>query len=166
MKPRVKQKQDLLSAETWPNGSLQVNGCKPGVACWCYRAVSSVWLLNTDSAVTPLSLASQGILRLYKLDGLIDWLNDPANPSICLIKQIRFPDTKISLKAPNLRMTPAVLASKWHRRYLERIWRSKPTALNRSRLTRQTHFCKGKVGSVFQDYCWAFWRSWVIMEGN
>ena len=38
-------------------------------------------------------------------------------------------------------MTPAILVSKQHRRYLERIWRRNPTALNRSRLTRQTHLC-------------------------
>ena len=36
-------------------------------------------------------------------------------------------------------MIPAILASKWHHRYLERVWRRNPTALNRSRLTRQTH---------------------------
>ena len=46
---------------------------------------------------------------------------------------------KISLKPPNPWMTPAVLASKRHRRYLERVWRRNPTAVNRSRLTRQAH---------------------------
>ena len=34
------------------------------MACWCYGTVSSILLLNTDSAVVPLSLASPGILAL------------------------------------------------------------------------------------------------------
>jgi hypothetical protein len=38
-------------------------------------------------------------------------------------------------------MTPAILEAKRHRRYLERTWRRNPTPLNRSRLTKQTHFC-------------------------
>ena len=46
---------------------------------------------------------------------------------------------KISIKPPKPWMTPAILASKRYRRYLERVWRRNPTALNRSRLTRQTH---------------------------
>ena len=36
---------------------------------------------------------------------------------------------KISIKPPNPWMTPAILASKRYRRYLERIWRRNPTAL-------------------------------------
>ena len=47
----------------------------------------------------------------------------------------------ISPKPPNPWMTPAILASKRHRRYLERVWRRFPTALNRSRLTKQIHLC-------------------------
>ena len=46
---------------------------------------------------------------------------------------------KISIKPPNPLMTSATFASKRYRRYLQRVWRSNPTALNRSRLTRQTH---------------------------
>ena len=49
---------------------------------------------------------------------------------------------KISQKPPNPWMTPAILASERHRRYLERVWRRNSAALNRSRLTRQTHLCK------------------------
>ena len=52
---------------------------------------------------------------------------------------------KISIKPPNPWMIPAILASKRYRRYLERIRRSNPTALNRSRLTRQTHLCNRQV---------------------
>ena len=48
---------------------------------------------------------------------------------------------KISIKPPNPWMTPAILASKRYRRYLERVWRSNPTTVNRSRLTRQKHLC-------------------------
>ena len=55
---------------------------------------------------------------------------------------------KISLKPPNPWMTPAILASKRHRRYLERIWRRNPTALNRSRLTRQTHLCNRQMSKA------------------
>ena len=51
---------------------------------------------------------------------------------------------KISLKPPNPPwMTPTILASIQHRRYLlECVWRRHPTALNRSRLPRQTHQCQ------------------------
>ena len=52
---------------------------------------------------------------------------------------------KISIKPPNPWMTPAILASKRYRRYLERVWRRNPIALNRSRLTRQTHLCKRQM---------------------
>ena len=34
------------------------------MACWCYRAALSILLLNTDSAVAPLSLPTLGILGL------------------------------------------------------------------------------------------------------
>ena len=43
------------------------------MARWCYRTVSSILLLNADSAVTPLSLALPGILALWKFDW---WLID------------------------------------------------------------------------------------------
>ena len=50
-----------------------------------------------------------------------------------------------SLKPPNLWITPDILASKRYRRYLERVWRRNPTALSRSRLTRQTHLCNKQM---------------------
>ena len=34
------------------------------------------------------------------------------------------------------------------RRYLERAWRRNPTALNRSRLTRQTHLCNRQMSKA------------------
>ena len=54
----------------------------------------------------------------------------------------------ISIKPPNTWMTPVILASKRHRRYLERVWRSNPTALNRSRLNRQTHLCNRQMSKA------------------
>ena len=55
---------------------------------------------------------------------------------------------KISIKPPNPWMTPVILASKRYRRYLERIWRSNPTALNRSKLTRQTYLCNRQMSKA------------------
>ena len=52
---------------------------------------------------------------------------------------------KISLKPPNPWMTPAILTSKRHRRYLERVRCTNPTTLNRSKLTRQTHLCNRQM---------------------
>ena len=45
-------------------------------------------------------------------------------------------------------MTPAILASKRHCRYLERVWRRYPTALNRSRLTKQIHLCNRQMSKA------------------
>ena len=39
----------------------------------------------------------------------------------------------------------AILASKRHRRYLQRVWRRYPTALNRSRFSKQIHPCKKQM---------------------
>ena len=55
---------------------------------------------------------------------------------------------KISLKPPNPWMTPAILASKRHCRYLERVWHRNPTTLNRSRLTRQTCLCNRQMSKA------------------
>ena len=73
---------------------------------------------------------------------------------------------KIYPKPPNPWMTPAILASKRHSRYLERVWHRYPTALNRSRLSKQIHLCNrqmSKIRSLFQNYCWALWWSSVFM---
>ena len=51
----------------------------------------------------------------------------------------------VSPKSPNRWMTPDILASERHRRYLEHVWRKNPTALNRSRLTRQNHLCNRQM---------------------
>ena len=54
----------------------------------------------------------------------------------------------ISPKPANPWMTPDIMAYKRHCRYLERVWRSNPTALNRTRLTRQTHFCNKQMSKA------------------
>ena len=51
-------------------------------------------------------------------------------------------------KPPNQWTTPAILASKRHRRYLERVWRRYPTALNRSRLSKQIHLCNRQMSKA------------------
>ena len=67
-------------------------------------------------------------------------------------------------------MTPAILASKQYRRYLERIWRRNPSALNRSRLTRQAHLCNrqmskaksvhySKIIAEHSGDCGSLWRA-------
>ena len=42
------------------------------MTCWCCGTASSILLLSTDLNVTPLNLGILGILRLKKLDWLID----------------------------------------------------------------------------------------------
>ena len=54
----------------------------------------------------------------------------------------------ISPKPPNLWMTPAILASKRHSRYLGRVWRRYPTTLNRSRLSKQIHLCNKQMSKA------------------
>ena len=60
--------------------------------------------------------------------------------------------TKISIKPPNPWMILAILASKRYRRYLERVWRRNLTALNRSRLTGQTHLCNIQMSKAKSDH--------------
>ena len=55
---------------------------------------------------------------------------------------------KISTKPPNPWMTPAILASKRRRRFHERVWRRYPTALNRSRFSKQIHLCNKQMSKA------------------
>ena len=55
---------------------------------------------------------------------------------------------KISPKYPN----PPILASKVHCRYLDHIWRRNQTAVNRSRLSRQTHHCNRQWKAKLAHY--------------
>ena len=55
---------------------------------------------------------------------------------------------KISPKPPNPWMTPAILASERYRRYLARVWRRYPTALNRSKLCKQIHLCNKQMSKA------------------
>ena len=59
-----------------------------------------------------------------------------------------FVTKNISIKSTNPWMTPAILASKRYRRYLEGVWRSNPTALNRLRLIRQTYLCNRQMSKT------------------
>ena len=77
-------------------------------------------------------------------------LNCLNNTTVSLARPLIFtPHTlatkNISPKPPNPSMTPAILASKRHRRYLERVWRGYPTALNRSRLSKQIYLCNRQM---------------------
>ena len=45
-------------------------------------------------------------------------------------------------------MTPAILASKRYRRYLERVWRRYPTGLNRSRFSKRIHLCNKQMSTA------------------
>ena len=57
----------------------------------------------------------------------------------------------------NKSLSPSVndfseLASKRYRRYLERIWCRNPTAINRSRLTTQTHLCNRQMSKAISAH--------------
>ena len=57
-------------------------------------------------------------------------------------------DLPQALPPSNPWMTPDITASNRHRRYFERVWRTNPTALNRTRLTRQTHFYNKQISKA------------------
>ena len=57
---------------------------------------------------------------------------------------------KISPKPPNPWMTPRILDSKTLCRYPGCVWDRNSTALNRSRLTRQTHLCNRQMSKANQ----------------
>ena len=75
----------------------------------------------------------------------LNWLNNMSVLHTLINLHAPLDTKKISLKPPNPWMTPAILASKRHHRYLKRVWRRNPTALNRSRLTKQTHLCNRQM---------------------
>ena len=65
-------------------------------------------------------------------------------------------------------MTPVILASKIYRRYLKRVWRRYLTALNRSRLSKQIHFCNKQMSKaksahyskIIAEHSGDDWSSW------
>lgn len=86
-------------------------------------------ILNSDLITSPKGNAAE-LVEQY--DTVLRNLLDAHAPLI----------TKtIHPKPPNPWINPDILETKRQRRYLERVWRKNPTALNRSRLTRQTHLC-------------------------
>ena len=72
---------------------------------------------------------------------------------------------KISPKPPNPWMTPAILASKRHRRYLERVWRRYPTALNRSRFSKQIHVCNKQMSKAKSAHYSKLFLSTLVIIG-
>ena len=61
----------------------------------------------------------------------LDWLNNITVSSTLSLIIMPCGYQKDLPEASNLWMTPDILDSKWHRRYLERVWHRNPTALNR-----------------------------------
>lgn len=84
---------------------------------------------NSDLVQNPHNTASE---LAHQYDHVLLSLIDKHAPLVT---------KKVSPKPPNQWMTPAILAAKRQRRYLERVWRKNRTPLNRSRLTKQTHLC-------------------------
>ena len=77
---------------------------------------------NSDLVRYPKTNATELALQY---DGVLHTLTNLYAPLVT---------KKISIKPPNPWMTPAILASRRYRRYLENVWCRNPTALNRSRL--------------------------------
>ena len=133
-------------------------------------------LLICSSGCNVLSVRKSGLIvgPSHKLSSTKSYNQSASNADLINSELIRYPNTNatelaqhydsvlhtlinlhaplvindISLKPPNPWMTPAILASKQHSRYLECVWRRNPTALNRSRLTRQTHLCNRQMSKA------------------
>ena len=82
---------------------------------------------NSDLIKNPKSNATE---RAQQYDSVLSTLVDFHAP---------LATKKISPKPPNPWMTPAILASNRHSRYLKRGWGRCTTALNRSRFSKQIH---------------------------
>ena len=57
----------------------------------------------------------------------------------------------VSQKPSALWMTPKILPSKRRRRYFERVWR-KSRSLDRSRYSKQCHYCNRQMAKAKPDY--------------
>ena len=97
-------------------------------------------ITNSDLIKNPKSNATE-LAQQY--DSVLSTLIDFHAPLVT---------KKISTKPPNRWMTPTILASKRHRRYLERVCRRYPTALNRSRLSKQIHLCNRQMSKAKSDH--------------
>ena len=58
----------------------------------------------------------------------------------------------VSQKTPAPWMTPEILQSKRHRRYLERVCRKSRSPLDRSRYSKQCHYCNTQMAKAKSDY--------------
>ena len=90
--------------------------------------------ITNSELISPKTKATD-LAQQYVLSTLTD-LHAP------LVTKMIFP------MPPDPWMTPDIMASKRQGRYLERVWRRNPTALNRTRLTRQTHFCNKQMSKA------------------
>ena len=91
---------------------------------------------NSDLIKNPKSNATE-LAQIY--DSVLSTLIDFHAP---------LATKKISPKPPNSWITPVILASKRHCRYLEQVWRRYPTALYRSRLSKQIHLCNKQMSKA------------------
>ena len=78
----------------------------------------------------------------------LNWLNNMTVSSALIDFHVPLATKKISFKPPNPWMTPAILSSKRHRRYLVQVWRRYPSTLNRSRLKKQIHLCNRQMSKA------------------
>ena len=58
----------------------------------------------------------------------------------------------VSQKPSALWMTPKILPSKRRRRYFERVWRKSRSSLDRSRYSKQCHYCNRQMAKAKPDY--------------
>ena len=58
----------------------------------------------------------------------------------------------VSQKPPAPWMTPKILQSKRRRRYLEHVWRKSRQSLDRSRYSKQCHYCNRQMAKAKSDY--------------
>ena len=59
---------------------------------------------------------------------------------------------QVTSKPANPWITTGIQDAKRHQRYLERVWRKNPTALNRSRFSKQTHLCNRLMSKAKSAY--------------
>ena len=97
-------------------------------------------ILNSDLIMCPA-------------DNVVDLANQYNNVcSSVLDKHAPLKSRHVSCRADNPWMSPSIIEAKQHRRYLERTWHHNSTLLDRSKLTRQTHFCTRVMSNAKCDY--------------
>ena len=69
-----------------------------------------------------------------------------------LFKQAPVRSKSVSQKPPASWMAPEILQSKRRLRYLERVWRKSRSSLDRSRYSKQCHYCNRQMAKTKSDY--------------